>query len=116
MTATTIIEDTSETFVSRWSGKTYIRYIYNGKAVGCTCGFRQNHTFTPCKHMTEYNSERDAQAYASRLHNDVSYEKYSADVERENSTESLERRIAERDAERDAERTAYNNYCLSMGI
>jgi hypothetical protein len=31
-----------------------------GKAVGCTCEYRQYHTWTPCPHMTEWNTQLES--------------------------------------------------------
>jgi hypothetical protein len=37
-----------------------------GKAVGCTCEYRQYHPWTPCPHMTEWNVDVQAAKDAER--------------------------------------------------
>lgn len=85
-------QTTSEQFKSSWSGKEYTRWLRNGRMVGCSCGWKQHHLFTECKHQTQYNSQREA----------ITGVDLAAHVED--------------DLRKDAERTAYNYYELSLGI
>jgi hypothetical protein len=76
--------------------KDYEVTVVRGKVNNCTCKATK-----PCYHMRDVQAREDErkmqEPFASRLHNGVTLEKYNADVERENSEASLDRRIAERE-------------------
>ena len=46
-----------------------------GKAIGCSCEFRQWHQWTPCRHMEEYNAAaegiREIDAYRAKQEDDL---------------------------------------------
>lgn len=47
---------TAQSITSPDSGKQYKLWLDSaGKAVGCTCGSREHHPWTPCKHMNKWN-------------------------------------------------------------
>ena len=87
------------------SGYTYSVTVFEGKVTSCqreggtTCpGYFHRGTCHHAALVMEREAARVTEAYASRLHNGVTLQKFNADVERENSEASLDRRIAERES------------------
>lgn len=50
--------DTIEVASRSRANMTHTVYTHNGKAVGCTCKWRQYHPWTPCHHMEAYEQRK----------------------------------------------------------